>query len=71
MGRQTSKLGRPCPLNSQPHLIPLLGYLFIGKVRDADTASSDGEGALPTSPPIHHCFFEDTNKISFLFCVAQ
>ena len=33
--------------------------IFIGKVRDADTASSDGEGALPTSPPIHHSFFED------------
>ena len=39
--------------------------IFIGKVRDADTASSDGEGALPTSPPIHHSFFEDTNKKFF------
>ena len=56
--------GRPCPLNSQPHLIPFVG-IFIGKVRDADTASSDGEGALPTSPPIHHSFFVDI--ICFVF----
>ena len=44
--------------------------IFIGKVRDADTASSDGKVALPTSTPIHHSFFEDTNKISFLGKVA-
>ena len=34
--------------------------ICIGKARDVD-----GEGTLPTSPPIHHSFFEDTNKISF------
>ena len=62
MGRQTSELGATMPIK---FTTPSSVGIFIGKVRDADTASSDGEGALPTNPPIHHSFFEDI--IKFLF----
>ena len=64
MGRQTSELDATMPIKLTTPSYTVVG-IFIGKVRDADTASSDGEGALPTSPPIHHFFFEDI--INFFF----
>ena len=64
MGQQTSELDATMPIKFTTPSYTVVG-IFIGKVRDADTASSDGEGALPTSPPIHHSFFEDI--IKFLF----
>ena len=64
MGRQTSELGATMPIKFTTPSYTVV-VIFIGKVRGEDTASSEGEGALPTSPPILHSFFEDI--IKFLF----
>ena len=69
MGRQTSELGATMPTKFTTPSYTVVG-IFIGKVRDADTASGDGEGALPTSPPIHHSLFEDIVKFLFLGKIA-
>ena len=61
MGQQTSELGATKPIKFTTPSYSVVG-IFIGKVRGADTASSDEEGALPTSPPIHHSFFEEIIK---------
>ena len=55
MGRQTSEQGATIPTKSAT---PLYSGLSC-ECRVVDMASSDGERALPTSPPIHHTFFED------------
>ena len=69
MGRQTSELDATMPIKFTTPSYTVVG-IFICNVRDADTASSDGEGALPTSPPIHHSFFEDIIKFLFLGKIA-
>ena len=61
MGQQTSELGATMHIKFTTPYSTVV-EIYIGNVRDADTASSDGEGALPTTPPIHHSFFEDIIK---------
>ena len=61
MGRQTSEQGATIPTVRNPILYTVLSR----EGRVVDMASSDGEGVLPTSPSIHHTFFE--HIMAFLY----
>ena len=62
MGLQTSEQGATIPTESTTPLYTSLSC----ECRVVEMASSDGERAQPTSPPIYYTFFEDI--MTFLYC---